>query len=81
MQSEFQIRLEARVAVGEGLYIYISCHYPFSLLDEYRELYELQRRRLEAQIHQLTQEKELWSNATYELALKVADKRGSACFC
>nr|XP_028588215.1 axonemal dynein light chain domain-containing protein 1 isoform X6 [Podarcis muralis] len=45
-----------------------------SLLDEYRELYELQRRRLEAQIHQLTQEKELWSNATYELALKVIEK-------
>ncbi|XP_028588208.2 axonemal dynein light chain domain-containing protein 1 isoform X1 [Podarcis muralis] len=45
-----------------------------NLLDEYRELYELQRRRLEAQIHQLTQEKELWSNATYELALKVIEK-------
>ncbi|XP_053246937.1 axonemal dynein light chain domain-containing protein 1-like [Podarcis raffonei] len=45
-----------------------------NLLDEYRELYELQRRRLEAQIHQLTQEKELWSNATYELALKGIEK-------
>lgn len=43
----------------------------FSLLDEYRELYELQRARLEAQIHQLTLEKELWSSATYDIALKV----------
>ncbi|XP_053100162.1 axonemal dynein light chain domain-containing protein 1 isoform X2 [Hemicordylus capensis] len=45
-----------------------------NLLDEYRKLYELQRARLEAQIHQLTQEKELWSSATYELALKVIEK-------
>ncbi|XP_054836310.1 axonemal dynein light chain domain-containing protein 1 [Eublepharis macularius] len=45
-----------------------------NLLDEYRELYELQRARLEAQIHQLTEEKELWSGATYDLALKVIEK-------
>ncbi|KAH0618261.1 hypothetical protein JD844_017292 [Phrynosoma platyrhinos] len=45
-----------------------------NLLDEYRQLYELQRARLEAQIQQLTQEKELWSNATYDLALKVIEK-------
>ncbi|KAL8178030.1 UNVERIFIED_CONTAM: hypothetical protein K2H54_026115 [Gekko kuhli] len=45
-----------------------------NLLDEYRQLYELQRARLEAQIHQLTQEKELWSGATYDLALKVIEK-------
>ncbi|XP_066481217.1 axonemal dynein light chain domain-containing protein 1 isoform X2 [Tiliqua scincoides] len=45
-----------------------------NLLDEYRELYELQRARLEAQIHQLTREKELWSTATYDLALKVIEK-------
>ncbi|XP_061490212.1 axonemal dynein light chain domain-containing protein 1 isoform X2 [Rhineura floridana] len=45
-----------------------------NLLDEYRELYELQRARLETQIHQLAQEKELWSNATYDLALKVIEK-------
>ncbi|ETE66185.1 Axonemal dynein light chain domain-containing protein 1, partial [Ophiophagus hannah] len=45
-----------------------------NLLDEYRELYELQRTRLEAQIHQLTLEKELWSNAAYDIALKVVEK-------
>ncbi|XP_044295169.1 axonemal dynein light chain domain-containing protein 1 isoform X4 [Varanus komodoensis] len=43
-----------------------------NLLDEYRELYELQRARLEGQIHQLTQEKELWSNTAYDLAYKDA---------
>uniref|UniRef100_A0A670Y990 Axonemal dynein light chain domain containing 1 n=1 Tax=Pseudonaja textilis TaxID=8673 RepID=A0A670Y990_PSETE len=45
-----------------------------NLLDEYRELYELQRTRLETQIHQLTLEKELWSNAAYDIALKVVEK-------
>ncbi|XP_060089034.1 axonemal dynein light chain domain-containing protein 1 [Heteronotia binoei] len=45
-----------------------------NLLDEYRELYELQRARLEAQIQQLTEEKELWSSATYDLALKVMQR-------
>uniref|UniRef100_A0A8D2JB90 Axonemal dynein light chain domain-containing protein 1 n=1 Tax=Varanus komodoensis TaxID=61221 RepID=A0A8D2JB90_VARKO len=45
-----------------------------NLLDEYRELYELQRARLEGQIHQLTQEKELWSNTAYDLAYKVIGK-------
>lgn len=53
----------------------------FSLLDEYRELYELQRARLEAQIQQLTEEKELWSHAAYDLALKVAAKIGPESFC
>nr|XP_060630424.1 axonemal dynein light chain domain-containing protein 1 [Anolis sagrei ordinatus] len=45
-----------------------------NFLDEYRQLYELQRRRLEAQIQQLTYEKELWSSAAYDLALKVMEK-------
>ncbi|KAJ7332029.1 hypothetical protein JRQ81_014209 [Phrynocephalus forsythii] len=45
-----------------------------TLLDEYRQLYEMQRARLEAQIHQLTKEKELWSTATYDLAQKVIEK-------
>nr|XP_020645446.1 axonemal dynein light chain domain-containing protein 1 [Pogona vitticeps] len=45
-----------------------------TLLDEYRQLYELQRARLEAQIHQLSKEKELWSTATYDLAQKVIEK-------
>ena len=41
------------------------------LLSEYHELYELQRARLEAQVIALSREKELWSGAAYNLALKV----------
>lgn len=42
-----------------------------SLLSEYHELYELQRRRLESQVFMLTEEREIWSTAAYCLAMKV----------
>lgn len=38
---------------------------------EYHELYELQRRRLEGQMSQLYDERDLWRKATYSLAVKV----------
>ncbi|XP_071802778.1 axonemal dynein light chain domain-containing protein 1-like isoform X1 [Asterias amurensis] len=43
------------------------------LLAEYHELYELQRARLETQVIALSREKELWSGAAYNLALKVTE--------
>ncbi|NXD87037.1 AXDN1 protein, partial [Halcyon senegalensis] len=44
------------------------------LLEEYRELYELQRKRLEEQVLLLAQEKRVWSSAAYDLALKIIDR-------
>ncbi|XP_078605454.1 axonemal dynein light chain domain-containing protein 1-like isoform X2 [Branchiostoma floridae x Branchiostoma japonicum] len=44
-----------------------------SLLSEYHDLYELQRRRLETHVIQLSEERELWSTAAYNLALKVIE--------
>ena len=44
-----------------------------NLVDEYHSLYELQRKRLEASVSDLTTEKDLWSNAAYSLALKVSE--------
>uniref|UniRef100_A0A8B9QFE8 Axonemal dynein light chain domain-containing protein 1 n=1 Tax=Apteryx owenii TaxID=8824 RepID=A0A8B9QFE8_APTOW len=41
-----------------------------NLVEEYRELYELQRTRLEEQILLLSQERDIWSSAAYDLALK-----------
>uniref|UniRef100_A0A8C3K9W3 Axonemal dynein light chain domain-containing protein 1 n=1 Tax=Calidris pygmaea TaxID=425635 RepID=A0A8C3K9W3_9CHAR len=38
---------------------------------KYRELYELQRRRLEEQVLLVAQERDVWSSAAYDLALKV----------
>ena len=51
-----------------------------SLLAEYHELYELQRRRLESQVFMLTEERELWSTAAYSLAMKVRVTNLSVCW-
>ncbi|XP_073499361.1 axonemal dynein light chain domain-containing protein 1 [Phyllobates terribilis] len=45
-----------------------------NLLEEYRELYELQRSRLEKQLVHLTEERDLWSSATYRLARKIIEE-------
>ncbi|XP_025956754.2 axonemal dynein light chain domain-containing protein 1 [Dromaius novaehollandiae] len=45
-----------------------------NLVEEYRELYELQRTRLEEQILLLSQERDIWSSAAYDLALEVIDR-------
>lgn len=42
-----------------------------SLLTEYHELYDLQRKRLEKQINTIVSEKELWRQAAHTIALKV----------
>ncbi|XP_041745525.1 axonemal dynein light chain domain-containing protein 1 isoform X2 [Coregonus clupeaformis] len=41
------------------------------IVGEYHDLYEMQRRRLEGQVARLTDERDLWSRVTYNLALKV----------
>uniref|UniRef100_A0A3P8ZDR7 Axonemal dynein light chain domain containing 1 n=1 Tax=Esox lucius TaxID=8010 RepID=A0A3P8ZDR7_ESOLU len=41
------------------------------MVGEYHDLYEMQRRRLEGQVARLTDERDLWSRVTYNLALKV----------
>ncbi|CAF3662745.1 unnamed protein product [Rotaria sp. Silwood1] len=42
-----------------------------SLLTEYHELYDLQRKRLEKQTNVIASEKELWRGAAHTIALKV----------
>ncbi|XP_052445295.1 axonemal dynein light chain domain-containing protein 1 [Carassius gibelio] len=42
-----------------------------NIVAEYHELYELQRRRLEGQMSQLYEERDLWRKATYSLAVKI----------
>ncbi|XP_013376641.1 PREDICTED: axonemal dynein light chain domain-containing protein 1 isoform X2 [Chinchilla lanigera] len=46
------------------------------IVEEYHDLYTLQRRRAEADIKQLMEERDIWSSATYELALKVIERNG-----
>ncbi|NXI42890.1 AXDN1 protein, partial [Galbula dea] len=45
-----------------------------NLLEEYRELYKLQRKRLEDQVLLLAQERDIWISAAYDLALKIIDR-------
>ncbi|XP_078263760.1 axonemal dynein light chain domain-containing protein 1 isoform X2 [Rhinoraja longicauda] len=52
----------------------IEAHKNANMLDEYHHLYEMQRKRLIAQIDTLTQEKGWWSDAAYSLALKVSEE-------
>lgn len=44
-------------------------------LSEYHELYELQRKRLEAQVATVNQERNLWQQSAYDLAYKVAEEQ------
>ena len=52
----------------------LSLTLPHSLLAEYHALYELQRKRLEDQVSNLTFERDLWQQASYDLAQRVADE-------
>ncbi|XP_021260317.1 axonemal dynein light chain domain-containing protein 1 isoform X1 [Numida meleagris] len=45
-----------------------------NLLEQYRELYELQRRRLEDQVLMVAQERDIWSSAACDLALKIIER-------
>lgn len=51
--------------------VYIPFNFSFRIVEEYHDLYTLQRGRMESDIKQLMAERDLWSSATYELALKV----------
>ncbi|KAM5203023.1 axonemal dynein light chain domain-containing protein 1 isoform 3-T5 [Hipposideros larvatus] len=44
------------------------------IVEEYHDLYTLQRGRMENNIKQLMTERDIWSSATYELALKVIER-------
>ena len=47
-----------------------------TLVAEYHDLYEMQRRRLEAQVLELVREKDAWQKAAHDLAAKVAEEQG-----
>ncbi|XP_032947884.1 axonemal dynein light chain domain-containing protein 1 [Rhinolophus ferrumequinum] len=44
------------------------------IVEEYHDLYTLQRGRMENDIKQLMTERDIWSSAAYELALKVIER-------
>ena len=44
-----------------------------AILQEYHQLYELQRQRLEKQIQALTFERDIWNSTAYSLGLKLIE--------
>ncbi|KAL4218861.1 Axonemal dynein light chain domain-containing protein 1 [Mactra antiquata] len=68
-QEAQQAQEDLKTALSEA-------HRNASLLSEYHELYELQRKRLESQVFMLTEEREIWSMAAYCLAMKVTEEAG-----
>uniref|UniRef100_A0A8B9WXI4 Axonemal dynein light chain domain containing 1 n=1 Tax=Bos mutus grunniens TaxID=30521 RepID=A0A8B9WXI4_BOSMU len=44
------------------------------IVEEYHDLYTLQRERMESDIKQLMAERDIWSSATYELSVKVIER-------
>ncbi|KAM5237681.1 axonemal dynein light chain domain-containing protein 1 [Ctenodactylus gundi] len=44
------------------------------IVEEYHDLYTLQRGRLESDIKHLKEERDIWSSATYKLAIKVIER-------
>ena len=44
-----------------------------AILQEYHQLYELQRQRLEKQIKALTFERDIWNSTAYSLGLKLIE--------
>ncbi|XP_061016812.1 axonemal dynein light chain domain-containing protein 1 [Dama dama] len=44
------------------------------IVEEYHDLYTLQRERMESDIKQLMVERDIWSSATYELSVKVIER-------
>ncbi|XP_033284066.1 axonemal dynein light chain domain-containing protein 1 isoform X7 [Orcinus orca] len=44
------------------------------IVEEYHDLYTLQRGRMESDIEQLMAERDIWSSATYELSVKVIER-------
>ncbi|KAM7162150.1 axonemal dynein light chain domain-containing protein 1 [Macrochelys suwanniensis] len=73
-KHDFKVTREAERAHEELADAVRDAKLNANLVEEYRELYELQRARLETQLLQLTQEKEIWSSATYDLAMKVIER-------
>ncbi|KAM4722902.1 axonemal dynein light chain domain-containing protein 1 [Rhinophrynus dorsalis] len=73
-EHDLRVSKDARQAQAELAKALKEAEKNANLLEEYRELYELQRSRLEKHLVHLTEERDLWSGATYRLAKKVIEE-------
>ncbi|KAM4022851.1 axonemal dynein light chain domain-containing protein 1 isoform 2-T2 [Anomaloglossus baeobatrachus] len=75
-EHDLRVSKDAKQAQAELAKALSNAKKNANLLEEYRELYELQRSRLEKQLVHVTEERDVWSGATYRLARKVIEENG-----
>ncbi|KFP01622.1 Axonemal dynein light chain domain-containing protein 1, partial [Calypte anna] len=73
-EHDFKVTKKAEKAEEELAAAILEAEAKADLLKEYRDLYELQRRRLEEQVVLLAQERDIWTSAAYGLALKIIER-------
>ncbi|KAG8436787.1 hypothetical protein GDO86_007751 [Hymenochirus boettgeri] len=73
-EHDLRVSREAKQAHAELARALHEAKKNANLLDEYRDLYELQRSRLEKHLVHLTEERDLWGSATYRIAKKVIEE-------
>ncbi|XP_038614175.1 axonemal dynein light chain domain-containing protein 1 isoform X2 [Tachyglossus aculeatus] len=73
-EHDAKVTKDAELAHRELAQALVDSEKNADLVEDYRGLYELQRRRMEAVISQLTLERSIWSSTTYDLALKVIER-------
>ncbi|UJR32075.1 hypothetical protein I4U23_019543 [Adineta vaga] len=70
-EHDRQVTEEAEIAQRDLKQALLESQKNASLLTEYHELYDLQRKRLEKQTNVVAEEKELWRDAAQTIALKI----------
>lgn len=60
-----------QISVLKKVSKHLFLNFSFRIVEEYHDLYTFQRGRMENDIKQLMVERDIWSSAAYELALKV----------
>ena len=72
-KQDHQLTIEAEKSKGELRVALEDSAKSSAILQEYHQLYELQRQRLEKQIKALTFERDIWNSTAYSLGLKLIE--------
>lgn len=73
-KQDHQLTIEAEKSKGELRVALEDSAKSSAILQEYHQLYELQRQRLEKQIKALTFERDIWNSTAYSLGLKLIEE-------
>ncbi|XP_006867167.1 PREDICTED: axonemal dynein light chain domain-containing protein 1 [Chrysochloris asiatica] len=73
-EHDVKLTKEAKKAHDDLAQALLDAEKNAKIVEEYHDLYTLQRGRMENDIQQLMSERDIWSSSTYKLALKVIIK-------